>query len=338
MLDGARGERLRRRAVVCVLGFAFAVSIVGMFAGTPVARTEVVLEACEPGKREIEAAALPGVVEPGECPIDGRRIVDGEVGSAVPAPGEGVYAEILTTSGAQALEVRRRADGALELDHVGDDSDEGAAEGSVRLTGGPDECSDPANTDLSYRVASALEYRVNVNSTPPEISRRAARNAIRRAASNVAESANSCRLGDRVPVALRFGGKTAAHAQVGDGLCGANDGRSVVSFGRLREGILAAACTLFDEKPSYNEVRVSDVKINKVIFTWTVSPDSRSCSKRWDVESVMTHEWGHTFGLSHVSEKHHGRLTMSTGVNGPCQRSERTLGRGDVLALDAKYP
>jgi hypothetical protein len=323
------------RPVVCVLGFAFAAAIVGMFA--PAAQTEDVLDACEPGKREIKAAALPGIVEPGECPIEGRRIVDGGVGTVVPGPGEGVYAEILTTSGAQELEVRRRADGALELEHVGDDSDAAATEGSAGLTGGPGECSDPAYTHFSYRVASSLDYRINLTSTPPEISRRSAKNAIRRAASNVFGTDNDCRMGDRVPVALRYAGKTPARAQSGNGLCGADDGRSVVSFGSLREGVLAAACTLSNERPGYNEVRVSDVKINKANFKWTTKPGSRSCSKRFDVESVMTHEWGHTFGLGHVLESRHGNLTMSGGVNGPCQDAERTLGRGDVLALDGKY-
>jgi hypothetical protein len=29
---------------------------------------------------------------------------------------------------------------------------------------------------------------------------------------------------------------------------------------------------------------------------------------------------------------------MSTTMNGPCQMSERTLGRGDVRGLGEKYP
>jgi hypothetical protein len=69
-----------------------------------------------------------------------------------------------------------------------------------------------------------------------------------------------------------------------------------------------------------------------------VNPTAASCRNRYDLEAVMTHERGHTFGLNHVSESGHGNLTMSTQINGPCQLTERTLGWGDVLGLDNKYP
>jgi len=328
-----------RPPVVCILGFAFALALLVLFARAPVAQTEGVLDACGRDEREIEAAALPGVVEPGECPVEGRRIVDGPVSTVVPEPGQGVYAEVMTVSGAQSLEVRRLMDGGLELDHVGDDSaGEPAVSGSSRSAGGSGECSDRAYTDLSYRVESTLHYRFGASTTPRELTRRAAEGAIRRAASNVFGTDNDCRLGDRVPVALRYGGKTSARAQVGNDLCGKNDGKSVVSFGSLRPGVLAATCTHFKAGNPYNAVTVSDIKVNKRDFKWTTKPNSRSCTRRFDLESIMTHEWGHTFGLGHVSESEHGYLTMSERVNGSCQSSERTLGRGDVLGLDGKYP
>ena len=66
------------------------------------------LDACERGKPEIDATDLPEVVDPERCPIAGRKIVDGAVKSLVPPPGECVYAEVLTPSGAQELDVARR--------------------------------------------------------------------------------------------------------------------------------------------------------------------------------------------------------------------------------------
>jgi hypothetical protein len=51
----------------------------------------------------------------------------------------------------------------------------------------------------------------------------------------------------------------------------------------------------------------------------------------------VTHERGHTFGLGHVSESSHARLTMSYRSNGPCQGSERSLGLGDWKGLCGNY-
>ena len=51
----------------------------------------------------------------------------------------------------------------------------------------------------------------------------------------------------------------------------------------------------------------------------------------------MAHEAGHTFGLDHVDETDHGKLTMSTLNEGVCQDSEYTLGKGEVFALRNRY-
>jgi predicted Zn-dependent protease len=57
---------------------------------------------------------------------------------------------------------------------------------------------------------------------------------------------------------------------------------------------------------------------------------------KYSVEGVGTHEFGHAFGLAHVSESSHPALTMSPVIQA-CQASETTLGLGDIQGLEAKY-
>ena len=319
---------------VLAAALALATVVTGMSIQTSSAQQDArVLGACGPEEPEIDATDLPEVVEPERCPVEGRRIVDGDVESLVPSPGKGVYTEVLTTSGAQELDIARRADGAIELDHVGDE-----ASAETRAFHGANPCSDPEYTDSSWRVTSELHYRVNLSTTPREIRHRDARNAILRAAGNVVDTRSDCHLGDRVPATLDYDGRTSAAADIQDGSCMKSDGVSVVSFGVLPKA-LAKACTYYKINPSdYDEVGTSDIKINRADFRWTARPNLRSCKGAYDLEGVVTHERGHTFGLGHVPEESHGRLTMSPVINGPCQKSERTLGKGDVLGLEGKYP
>ena len=60
------------------------------------------------------------------------------------------------------------------------------------------------------------------------------------------------------------------------------------------------------------------------------------CSNRYGVEAVATHEFGHVFGLGHVSETNHPTLTMSTAA-GACSNAPYSLGLGDVRALRSLY-
>ncbi len=327
-----------RRLLASGLALAVAVLAVTTFARTPAAETaEGVLEACGPGKQKIYARDLPAaVVNPERCPVAGREIEDGGVGSVVPPRGESVHAEVLTTTGAEELEIGRREDGTIELGSVGEDA--GVA-GDFAKAVGPGECSDPEFTDGERRVPedSALLYEINKASTPPELSTRDAVGAIRRAGARVVNTESNCRMGDRVPAGLDYGGKTNQKANVDGFSCKNNDENSVVAFGDLPSGILAVTCNWGIVGPGYDETVASDIKVNKGDVQWTTSPGSRSCRGMWDLEGVMTHERGHTFGLGHVSETGHGNLTMSTNINGACQMAERTLGRGDVLGLGNKY-
>ncbi|RPK51816.1 hypothetical protein EES39_03450 [Streptomyces sp. ADI92-24] len=56
-----------------------------------------------------------------------------------------------------------------------------------------------------------------------------------------------------------------------------------------------------------------------------------SCSNKFDIRSVGTHEAGHIFGLKDIAGAHENR-TMHENSN-RCSTQARTLGKGDVLGL-----
>ena len=330
--------------VLCV-AFVFGVLMILAYAGSAPARaSEDETEACAPGLEDIDAAKLPSTVDPDKCSIRGREIVDGDIGTELPEPGTGIYAEVVTTEGPQELLVTHEKDGSIGLSHTGPDLDAGDSQDQAQpfstdrsASSTSKGCGDRAYNNLRYKVESGLRYKYNRGTTPSELSRRGATNAIRGGTINITNTRNPCRLGDRVPVGFSYAGKTARRADVGSGRCTKSDGQSVVSFGRLSKGTLGITCTIFQIRNGLDKVIASDLQINKTSAKWTTNPSARSCRRKYDLKGLVTHERGHTFGLGHVSERYHGALTMSPFVEGYCQTSERSLGRGDVIGLARKY-
>ena len=321
-----------------VAALTLATAALGILAGSLQAQAgQEVYEACAPGRAAIHAAVLPDVVDQDLCPIAGRVIVDHGVGALVPAPGESVFAEAMSPGGNQNLVVSNPQGDKLLIEEAG--IEDGALETGTLATraGSPSACSDYHYNSWDSRLNNYLRWYFNVGTTPPGMSKYGVLVAMMRAGENVSAVRDSCGVADNVPAVLKYAGPTNQSVNMGSGgVCGANDHESVVGFGDLPNHLTGNTCVWSWIQDGPNRINSSDVRLNKVDFNWTATVTS-SCRGRQDVESTMTHERGHTFGLGDVAESSHAHLTMSAVSNGPCQISERSLGRGDALGLNRKY-
>lgn len=319
---------------------ALACTAVAMFAGSLLAQAGPgVYEACAPGKQEIRAGALPEVVDEDRCPVEGRVIVDGGIGAVVPEPGMAISADATSVEGHQHLVVSNPRGDEISIDSVGAEpsSDASTADLATRAAG-PSPCQDGYYNSRGYKVYNYNRWYANVGSIPDNLSKAGAVAAMKRGGANVYRVQDSCGMPDRVKGVLRYQGGTRRSVDVNsNATCNANDGKSVIGFGDLPDGVVAYACVAYwVENNAPDRVASSDIRLNKFDYSWTTRVRS-SCRGRYDVESSVTHERGHTFGLGEASEGSHGNLTMSEASNGSCQTSERSLGRGDARGFNSKY-
>jgi len=197
---------------------------------------------------------------------------------------------------------------------------------------------DPACQDLSYalaawRVPSSFNWYYNPAAAPASVASTAL-TAIRNASTTLFRAGYRCGGYSTLSTTQVYVGTSTRAAQVSStATCTGNDNVSVVSWGTLPSNVLAYTCVYYST--TTKKVLASDVLIDNKYHQWFTTLPA-SCSNKFDLQSVMVHERGHTAGLAHVDQLVHSLLNMAPKTP-PCSIARRTLGAGDVAGLKAMY-
>jgi hypothetical protein len=217
----------------------------------------------------------------------------------------------------------------------------------------PVECSQTAYKSWDVKVINYWPWFMGDGDRPPGMTTANVVSAFNGALGRITSSTNDCGLADEVDVSYRYDGATTKETDMhldatgetvcGDGSFDGRDGTSTVDFKAIEPSSTVASMCHWDYPiPFANDDLVeADVRFDYAssspstshAFTLDSGP---TCSGKWDLEGVATHEFGHVYGFGHVSEATYPRMTMSPDV-AACEGQLKQLGRGDVLGLRSKY-
>jgi hypothetical protein len=283
-----------------------------------------------------------------ECGAVGRLV---DAGNGVPLPvqppGSSVTLDMLYPEGAQAFTVVTDARGVVTT---------GSQHQASKFPDlpGPGACERDTYNLRSYKWYKPWLFRTTRGTALANHSQADFDAAARRATANMTEGRNTCGLRGGIHAAGAFVGHTNERGNFvyadGQTTCGTSDGRNVIDAGDLPGGFLEATlawtCTWAETRHGVTMAVSADIRMNDTDYKWTYDPaDDPACQPalppdqdrwRYDVESVLTHEIGHVYGLVNLSAAEDVNLTMYPGVR-RCTGHMRTLGRGDVLGLRALY-
>ena len=304
---------------------------------------------CPTGEPPYEAEQIPTII-PAACGVFDALIFDHGAGARVGPPSTAVWSEGLVGGAngdvhTEELEIVSLEDGTTVLFDVGSETSE-ADDSPVAFS--HDGCDDPANEAKSWKVDGSYIWKYNVDSRPStHLGAVESREGVKGAFRNIMTSRNECGTPDYVGAHAYYDGYTSRVSDINsNGGCQNRsrvDGHNTVDFGNIlwqdfEEGkfYLGLACSYSDG----GVLSEADIRIS--IFTrWY--QNNLSCTeenKTWPyhLESLMTHEAGHVFGLAHAgTHEDHPGLTMAKSMT-KCTDNDSTLGRGDMIGLANKYP
>jgi uncharacterized protein YodC (DUF2158 family) len=303
-------------------------------AATPGAGTS-----CAPGTLSVQT------LESGCTATSGTVVTPDGRTFALPAPGESVMASSTAAPGATELpDVVIANNGTAGVAVRVDDAWRGSApavqqERAQRsaattqaapsaVTAASTKCTstawNPAG-EPGYRWASTVKWYYNQSGQKSTY----AKDALRKAANTWTGTISAC---DRTVTStakndyLRLA--TQAPNFTSSGGCASNNGYNVMGWGKLPSGTLGVTCVWYDGN---GNAREADQRY-ATGFRWG---STATCSgSRFDTQAVATHEWGHLYGLGHVTT---GTGQVMEPSGGYCDVDGRTLGRGDMTGIATLY-
>jgi hypothetical protein len=293
---------------------------------------------------------VPLVVPTQVCPLaDGTTILNGNIGAQISGPEVAVWGEAFSSDGTTTEIAVYRDPDTGDVTVLAGPVDTDAVKGGLGLgaTGSPGACSDGAYAVQAWRRTTGFTWYFNGTNHPGSISPQEARDAAIAAGSNIVDTDNNCgKATNYLPISQTHGGPTYNHPAITRETCNAQTvgsaslAENVISFeSGLAANTLALACT-WSRTNSTTTNRMnsygSDIKIDSTSRLWYAYTHPPGCSNQYDLDAVLTHEFGHVFGMAHVSETTHANLTMSAKTTA-CDESARSLGLGDWRNMDTSY-
>lgn len=284
------------------------------------------------GHAPIPARALAHGLSTRGCSLTGRTVYAGRAAVVVPPPGVSVAGSGTGTRGDVAgLGVENT--GSVVRAWTGDDA-AAAPERSTSARTSPPACKDRAFRLEHHRWTTPFRYRIKVAAAPKRFQRATLVRQIKAGNANMRLGRNTCGRARLGTPAADFLGRTRSQPDIVPGTtritCGHYNTRNVVGFGTLPGGLLGWTCYWW---LSTGTMGAADVMLAKGKQLTTHLP--RHCHDRWDLEGVVTHEFGHVYGLAHTGPGH-THLTMEHRT-APCSTYARTLGLGDWLGMRTMY-
>lgn len=278
--------------------------------------------------------------------MSGRPMRFGDVGVTVPSPGTTTSLEALGDQVSRELTVTVTDDGQMYTTAVVNDSVVSAPDAATRaaleaplrakkaLANG---CDSYAYNFTGRYVVSRLEFYRGDGATPAGSTGAAFGDAMWRAATNITAGQSPCDSTDGVDVGFNYAGTTTTESDIDsnanclDPGAPGDDSVNTVDMGPMPTSYKGLMC--YSANSTSNVVE-ADIRLNSSV-PWTYTPGDTACKTyyRYDVEGVLTHEFGHAFGLSHNSESY---STMYTWARS-CDNWQRSLGRGDLNGLRTLY-